>query len=681
MTALFTAALGLLTVAGLVDLTAGVSRRRVRPLPYLAAMLACALLAAVGAVAVAGHPARIELGTFLGFGHAALRVDRLSGLFLVLSFAVAAPVCLACAGWAGPPGRVRTRGLGAACALTLGAVAVVLTADNAFCFLFGWEGLTAGFYLLAGHDRQRAGRADASIITAVFGKASGAFLLVGFLLLATRAGTFSLPSLAGLPPSTSRDVAFGLLVAGFAVKVGIVPMHGWMPRGYRAAPGPLRAIMAAVAVNAGFYGMWRTLSLLHTPPTWLVVTVLLLAGVTAFLGIAHTTVRTDLAEVIAYSSVENGGLITVGYGVALAGAALHLPRLTAVGLLAGTLQMAAHALAKALLFTATAGIESATGTTTLDRLRGIGHRLPYSGTGLAVGALTLAGLPLTVGFVSEWFLLESLMQQFRVGRLAYSLPMAAAGALVALAAGFASVAFVRIVGLVVLAPHRSDPLSVGPDVGTGGRIAVGLLSAGCLAVAAVTPLEARMIAAGLDPVVSRATTDGALKSAWVLQPVYPGFSILSPSWLWVAMPALFAGTVALCSIVAGRRMLAVRRTPAWRSASGGVRGEDQYTPFGFANPTRKVLAGILMTRTELTTVERDAGGAEDNPGRDPAGIRLGYTSGVVDAVERLCYRPLAGVLLGIVGMAQRLQNGRLDAYIAYMLVTVVAVLALVTVLA
>jgi len=179
--------------------------------------------------------------------------------------------------------------------------------------------------------------------------------------------------------------------------------------------------MVAVAVNVGFYGMWRTLDLLRVPPGWLAVAVLLLGGCTALLGIAHATVQTDLANVVAYSSVENGGLISVGYGVVLIGAAVHRPPLVAVGLLAATLQLVAHALAKSLLFAATSGLEEATGTTELEALRGVAHRLPASGTGLAVGALTLAGLPLTAGFVSEWFLLESLMQQFRVPGLGYRL--------------------------------------------------------------------------------------------------------------------------------------------------------------------------------------------------------------------------------------------------------------------
>ncbi|MGH8918016.1 MAG: proton-conducting transporter membrane subunit, partial [Actinomycetes bacterium] len=426
---LATALLALLG-AGLLDLLGGI---RLRSVPYLVAAAASVLLVVVGAAGISGTRIRLGLDSalgsgILGFGPTALSVDRLSGLFLVISFAVAVPVGLVCAAWAARPGRVAHRSLAATHCLVLGAVAVVITADNAFVFLLAWELLTIAFYLLAAFERSKADRADAAIITVNLSKLSGAALLLGFLLLAGRAGGFSFAELASVPRSGLRDAAFALLVAGFAVKVGLVPLHVWMPRGYRAAPGPLRAVMAGVAVNVGFYGMWRTLELLRVPPGWLAVIVLLLGGFTALLGIAHATVQTDLADVVAYSSIENGGLISVGYGVALVGAAVGRPPLVAVGLLAATLQTVAHALAKSLLFSATSGIEDATGTTELEALRGVGHRLPASGTGLAIGALTLAGLPLTVGFVSEWFLLEALMQQFRIGQLAYALPLALAGA-------------------------------------------------------------------------------------------------------------------------------------------------------------------------------------------------------------------------------------------------------------
>jgi formate hydrogenlyase subunit 3/multisubunit Na+/H+ antiporter MnhD subunit len=682
---LSTALLALLA-AGLLDLFAGVRHAMLRSVPYLVAAAASALLVTVGAVGVSGTGIQLGLDSvlgsgILGFGPIALSADRLSGLFLVISFAVAVPVSLVCAAWAARPDRVAHRSLGATHCLTLGSVAVVITADNAFVFLLGWELLTIAFYLLAAFQRTEADRAEAAIITAALSKVSGAALLLGFLLLAARAGGLRFTELAAVPRSGLRDAAFALLVAGFAVKVGLVPLHIWMPRGYRAAPGPLRAVMAGVAVNVGFYGMWRTLELLRVPPGWLAVLILLVGGFTALLGIAHATVQTDLAEVVAYSSVENGGLISVGYGVALVGAAINRAPLVAVGLLAATLQVVAHALAKSLLFCATAGIQDATGTTELESLRGVGHRLPASGTGLAIGALTLAGLPLTVGFVSEWFLLESLMQQFRVGELAYTLPLALAGALVAITAGFAAVAFVRIVGLTVLGPRGPAETIRGRDLGPLGAAGLALLAAGCLGVAAVAPLWVRVLIAGLDPVVGRDIAAGALHSAWVLQPVYAEFSALSPSWLAVVMPLLLLSVLGM-SIALGRgRMFAVRRVPAWRSATGGVTGENQYTPFGFANPTRKVLANLLLTRSELTVLVRDTGGRTGEPHHGAAGAHLGYTTDVVEVVERFLVRPLRQPLLAAVRIAKRLQNGRLDAYLGYMLLAVLAVLAVVAGLA
>ena len=354
---------------------------------------------------------------------------------------------------------------------------------------------------------------------------------------------------------------------------------------------------------------------------------LVLAGVTALLGIAHAAVQQGLQRVIAYSSVENAGLILAGFGVALVGAAVYDRRLVAAGLLAATLQIVAHTAAKSLLFTSSAMIESESGTSDLDALHGTARQLPWSGTGLAIGSLTLAGLPLTAGFASEWFLLESLMQQFRVPGLGYRLVLALAGAAVALTAGFAGVTFVRLIGFVVLGwrPARHGRTAVarrsgltgpagGPrDYGWLGRAGLIILAAGCLVTAALLPLVIRVIAAGLSPVVPSRITSAALKSPWVVQPVFSGFSILSPSWLWIAMPGLLAVVVIVTRLVSGTRMTRVRRVPAWRSATAGVEGADCYTAYGFANPTRRVLAAVLHTRAEVRTLGPEYGEAASPP--------------------------------------------------------------------
>jgi formate hydrogenlyase subunit 3/multisubunit Na+/H+ antiporter MnhD subunit len=579
-----------------------------------------------------------------------------------------------------------------------------MTARDAFTFLFGWEGLTIAFYLLAGSERHKRGRGAAAQITFAFGKVSGAALLLGLLLLATRSHSIMLASFAHVPGSAARTTAQVLLLAGFAIKAGLVPFQIWLPRGYSAAPGPARAIMAGVCVNVAFYGMWRTLALLGRVPGWLVGTVLVLGALSALLGIAHAAVQNRLSRVIAYSSIENSGLIVTGFGIALTGAAVGDRRLIAVGLLAATLQMVAHTVAKSLLFTSVAGIEAAAGSDDLEALRGRARRTPWSGFGLAVGSVTLAGLPPTVGFVSEWFLLESLMQQFRVPGLGYRLVLALAGAAVALTAGFAGVTFVRLVGLIVLGrpgghggagrPPGSAVLGgiVPPrvtDYGWAGRVAVVVLAVCCVAIAAVTPLEVRVIAAGLSPDVPSALTMGALKSPWVLQPVFAGFSILSPSWLCLEMPVMLILVVLFTWAVSGRRLLRVRRVPAWRSATIGVEGADSYTAFGYANPTRRVLAGVLDTRSEVRQImleeneSDDGAGPPDRPDPEETGqaAHLQYASDVVEIVEAHLYQPAFRAFMSVVAVAKRLQSGRLDAYLLYMLIALIAVIAVVTALA
>ena len=710
MSGLFAAGLILLALAAVADFT-GARFMRSGP-PSLLGAAGSACLATLGGFALAGRPVELDVAGWLGDPvpgqqAAALAADRLSGMFLALTFGAAVPVSVAFASWAARPGTANRRGLGASYALALGAVAVIMTAQDAFTLLFGWETLTLAFYLLAGSERNKPGRSAAAQVTFAFGKVSGAALLVGLLLLATRSHSIMLASFTHVPGGAARTTAEVLLLGGFAVKAGLVPFQVWLPRGYSAAPGPARAIMAGVCVNVAFYGMWRTLALVGRAPGWLTGALLVLGALSALLGIAHAAVQNRLSRVIAYSSIENTGLIVTGFGVALTGAATGDRRLVAAGLLAATLQVVAHTVAKSLLFTSSAGIEAATGRDDLEELSGSaggrgGRRgTPWSGfdpMGLAVGSLTLAGLPPTVGFVSEWFLLESLMQQFRVPGLGYRLVLALAGAAVALTVGFAGVTFVRLVGLICLGgndPPQTPPAHGGAarpprsPRGWAGRAAIVVLAFCCLATAAVTPLEVRVIAAGLSPAVPASLTMGALKSPWILQPVFAGFSILSPSWLWVEMPLMLLLVGLFAWAVAGRRLLRVRRVPAWRSATIGVEGTDSYTAFGYANPTRRVLAGVLHTHAELRQVMMEEDASDDGSGApdraDPGGgeedAHLRYASNVVEVVETYLYRPALGFFMAIVTIAKRLQSGRLDAYLLYMLIALIAVIAVVTALA
>jgi hydrogenase-4 component B len=362
--------------------------------------------------------------------------------------------------------------------------------------------------------------------------------------------------------------------------------------------------------------------------------------------------------------------------VALAGAATRHQAMVAVGLLAASLQVLAHAVAKTALFSSSPFFTDDWGTELLDELRGVGHTHRWSASAFALGSLTLAGLPPTIGFVSEWFLLESLMQEFRLGPLELRLAMGLAGALVALTAGIAALTFARLLGLSVL----SRPAGPSPDPGRAhdggllGRGGLAVLGLSCLGLSAAAPWVVRFLADGLAPVVPRGSTITTLKSPWVLQPVYPGFSILSPSWLTVVMPIAFFAVAVFAVTVSRGRLLRVRRVPAWRSATAGVAGADRYSSFGYANVLRHVLGNVLGTQREMVTVfdETDAGVLE--------AIRIEARSTVVEPVETYLYGPARRLLLRAAHAAKRLQSGRLDAYVAYMLAALILVLIVVAAL-
>jgi formate hydrogenlyase subunit 3/multisubunit Na+/H+ antiporter MnhD subunit len=660
-------ALACFLVGALIDGVFGASRVWIRRLPYLLGLVGSGCLFTLGIHATVSSVNFVNVSVLSGAGVHGLRVDPLAGLFLTLLFGLSVAISANYISWVASTHRAPHRWSAAGYLLLLSSVAVIVLAANAFLFLFAWESLTLAFYVLTTVSRAAPRQTGAMWSTLGMGKFSGAALLLGFLLLAGRTGSLALSSWHTVGHGALLDVVWVLIVVGFGAKLGAVPFQVWIPLGYPAAPGPARAAMAGVAANVGVYGLWRFLGILGSPPVWLVIAVLLCGGVTALLGITFAGVQSGLARVVAYSSIENAGLILTAYGLALTGSAIHSAPLVALGLLAATLQTCAHAVAKSALFVSLANVEAEEGTDDLDELRGVGRRMRWSGATFGAGAIALAGLPPTIGFVSEWFILEALMQQFRVTGLALRLGLAVAAALVALTTGLAALVFLRVLALTFLG-MSSEKRERRRERGIFNKFGLAILFLACTVGAAVSPLEVRFIASGLAPLVPRVVTLGAAKSPWVLQPVFDGFSILSPSWLWVILP-IAAATVFLVTILLSRgRLLRVRRVSPWRSASSGVRGPSNYTAFGFANPLRHVLANVLGT---TKTVTRELG---DPLSRHDVSRVKSHTV-VVEPVETYLYRPILRSAVYVARVAKRLQSGRLNAYVAYMLVALVAVLA------
>ena len=662
MTALFAVAMGALALAPLLALL--VDMRSVDRLAALCCAAGCVLLAIVGLTAALGgaHPV-LNLGHWLGFSHSALRADGLAGIFLALTGLTGAAVSLAYAGL--PAGRWLT-GLG--CTLLL-FVAVAIGSDNAFLFLLAWEAITVCIYLIASAGRDRADLI-AGYLTGGLAKIGGAALLAAFGLLYAHTHSFSLEvwAHASLPAGT-RGVLFALFLVCFATKVGVIPLQGGLPAGYGSAPR-LGAASLSVALAAGFYGLWRfEFQILGPLPVWCGDTLLILGGITALSGIAYAITQDNLRRFLGYSTVEHAGIVLTGLGVALLGHATHKPTLAAAGLLAATLQVCAHNLAKTLALITVDRVEQATGTRAIDPLGGLSRRLPASALALGVSSLTLAAIPPLGGFVSEWFTLEALLQGFRMPTLASQLLCALAAAALALTAGLGLLAFAKYYSFIFLGPARSALGALREP----SRWPLGLLGLGLvlLFLGTVAPWEIHLLGSGLQELLGFNVASTTISHPLVLGPVFKEFSVLAPTWLSIVLPAY--ALLAILTVRATRatsvRASPIRRAPVWVTGSGAELPAVQYRPSAYSNPMRVILRGPLGYRTQLT----------ETRSRNET-TRLTLNTSVVFWVSRYLYAPLAALALRIAEYVRTLQSGRLSAYLLYMLIALIAALALVPIL-
>ncbi len=427
---------GLLAAAGLAPLGGR--------LAGMLAALASAVLAAAGALAIFGQHLSWRPFAWFALGRGGVHVDALAGLFLIITGAVAAPLFIA-AGSPSPRAAVALRPLLVLC------VAGVVVVDNVFEFLIVYELAVLAIYALISvrHEDVRARRAAA--LTLTLAKLGGGAVLAGMVLLGVQAGSFSFEHLAHAGPqlsATVRGVCFALLFVGLAVKAALIPVQTWLPGAYAGTDTDSSGLVAAVSLNVAFYAMVRIwFGFLGHPAVWWAVIPLLVGAVTALIGILGGVLQRELRPFVAYSSIENAGLIVADLGIALMGKAQHQPGLIGLGLIAATFQIAAHSFAKAGLFAAVATVERSTGTNEMDRLGGLYRRLPVATLAALAGGAALAALPPFSGFVSEWLGLEGLMQGFRVSGTGSHLAIALAGAILALTAGLAALAFVRAIGL------------------------------------------------------------------------------------------------------------------------------------------------------------------------------------------------------------------------------------------
>src|SRR5881409_995486 len=418
--------------------------------------------AAIGLVAlvlglggVAGSAWTVVVDWLVPLGGLELTLDPLAGLFLVLVGGVGLPASFYAAGSAERSARGAL-----AYPVFVASMCVVPLAANTMTFAITWELMSLASYFLVLHDRESKASIHAGWVYAVMTHAGLACLLAGMMLLGAWTGSLEFADWRAAAPAlapATRDLAFVLLALGFAGKAGVIPLHVWLPLAHPAAPSHVSALMSGVMIKLGVYGLIRiSLDWLGDGPLWWGAVILLAGAVSAMVGVLSAIVDRDLKRVLAFSSIENVGIILIGLGAGVLYHAAGLPALAVIGLTAALYHAVNHTAFKTLLFLGAGAVVHTTGTRDMEALGGLIKRMPWTAACFLSGALAAAALPPLNGFVSEWLTFQALLQNLLIERPAVNLVFALGLAALALTGGLAVACFVRAFGISFLAVPRSD---------------------------------------------------------------------------------------------------------------------------------------------------------------------------------------------------------------------------------
>jgi len=622
----------------------------------------------LGLAGLAGGSLQLEFADLLPIGGAVFGMDRLSAFFVMVTAVGAIPAALYAIGYTREyAGKHSLAGMGLAFNVFIAAMILVPLACNVLTFLALWEVMSLASYFLVITEHEREETLQAGWIYFVMTHAGFAALFLGFLLLAHATGTASFSewsaAAAKLDPS-SRNLIFVLLALGFGSKAGAIPLHVWLPRAHPAAPSHISALMSGVMIKLGIYGLVRVaFDWLGVGPIWWGGTMLVVGAVSGVLGVLYALVDGDLKRLLAYSSVENIGIIMLGIGAAMLFQATQLPGLAALALVAAFYHTLNHAVFKSLLFMAAGAVLHATHTRNLEELGGLIRRLPQTAIFFLVGSLAIAALPPFNGFISEWLTFQSLLLSFQISAHTVNLLFALGVAALALTSGLAAACFVRSFGITFLALPRSERAERAREVDWTMRAAMLVLALACVGLGVapsviLAPLEAAVFA------LTGAHADMQFSLTAVV--ANDGFGWVAP--LWIAL-----GLVGFLLIIPlGLRVIGAnhrrRYYETWGCGRALQTARFEYTAAAFANPFKRVF-GLLYRPAKKLDVEFHPESryfvraiAYDNQGRL--------------VFEEALYRPLLRLIEALARQARLLQSGSVHGYLVYILIALVALLIL-----
>jgi formate hydrogenlyase subunit 3/multisubunit Na+/H+ antiporter MnhD subunit len=620
-----------------------------------------AALVAASAALIAGAPAsEIVLPLGLPWIGAHFRIDALTAFFLIVVNLGGAAASLYGIGYGRHESDPR-RVLPFFPAFLAGMNLVLLAAD-AFSFLVGWEFMSLASWALVMSHSGEGENARAGYVYLIMASFGALALLLAFGVLAGADGGYSFAAIrARETPDLRAALVLGLVLLGAGSKAGLAPLHVWLPLAHPAAPSHVSALMSGVMTKVAVYGFIRIVfDLLGPPAWWWGVPVLAIGGGTAVLGVLHALMQNDLKRVLAYSTIENIGLIFVALGLTIAFEANGLHAAAALALTAALFHIFNHALFKSLLFFGAGAVLTATGERQMDRLGGLIHKMPITSFLFLIACAAISALPPLNGFVSEWLTLQAILLSPQLPQWGLKLLVPAVGALLALSAALAAACFVRVFGIVFLGRPRSKPARDALEVDRWSIGAMAALAGLCVAAGVLPGVVIDGVATVVDA-LSGARMPAQTSLQWLsVVPVAQSRSSYNGLLVFVFIAASASFAAFVIHRYASR---AVRRAPAWDCGFPDASPLTQYSAGSFAQPLRRVFGAFVFRAREQI----------DMPA--PGDMRKAHiTVELHDLAWDLLYTPLTQAVLFMADRLNRLQFLTIRVYLSLVFFALVALL-------
>ena len=661
----------LYAAAAVFGLAAARHRRLVRTVVFGLSSLG-AVLEILASVAAIGNPQQSDISVPVQsfFVQYTFRLDPLSGYFSLALAVVGLAVSIYSFGYVRGFNSRKSPGVFSFfyCILLLSLTAV-FAAANAVVFLIAWEVMALSAYFLVSFDHENPETRQAGVLFFIMSHAGTGALLIAFLLFGTWAGDFDFSALHLRGPMLSPDrqaVLFLLFFIGFGVKAGMIPVHVWLPAAHPAAPSNVSALMSAILIKTGIYGILRVVfGFLGILPLWCGMLVAIAGTASALVGVLYALIEPDIKRMLAYSTIENVGIILMAVGAGMIFQSYDHPALAALALIAGLYHMFNHAVFKSLLFLSAGAAAHAAETRNLEEMGGLIRRMPVTAACFLVGAIAISGLPPLNGFVSEWLTYQTLLAGFGSTISLTRVLFPIAGSLLALTGALAAACFVRAFGIGFLALPRSPHAGKAHEAPASMLLGMGALAALCLFLGVGATLWLPM----LDPVSDQLI--GMKMSGNLI--VANGISLSSGSpkggtiSLVVMAGALMGFGLLLPLILAAFRRGRTGRLagPTWDCGLPGLTEANEYTATAFSKALRMIFAAFFQPRREIQT-------EFEVSAYYPTAIR--FESEVEPPLERHVYSPLKDRIMARASRLQTIQAGSIHAYLTYIFITLVVLL-------